>query len=167
MRFDSFVFRNNMIETNMILFIQNVSASDIPAGNHFDCGENSMLIQITDPDCTPQFSTPWIPKPNFSTPWIPIPKHKFKEIHQFFFLDIEDTDPMVEKFGITDEQAAELVKLLQHALENRMHVVVHCFAGACRSGAVVEVGILMGFTDTETFRIPNTRVKTKMMKALG
>jgi len=141
----------------MTIFIQNVGAADIPFGRHFDCGENSMLIQITDPDITPQFSTPWIPQP----------KHKFKEIHQFSFLDIENNDSLAEKYGITDEQASELVRLLKHALENKMHVVVHCFAGVCRSGAVAEVGIMMGFTDTESFRIPNTRVKTKMLKALG
>lgn len=139
-----------------MLFIQNVGASDIPTGNHFDCGENSMLIQISDPPCLPKFSTPWIPTP----------KHKFKEIHHFDFLDIEDSDPMVDKFGITDEQAKKLVELLEHARKNKMQVVVHCFAGVCRSGAVVEVGIMMGFADTEAFRIPNTRVKTKMLDAL-
>jgi hypothetical protein len=65
------------------------------------------------------------------------------------------------------EQAAELVRLLQHALENRMNVVVHCYAGICRSGAVCEVGVMMGFNDTERFRSPNLLVKHRMMKALG
>ena len=48
-----------------------------------------------------------------------------------------------------------------------MHVVVHCHAGVCRSGAVVEVGVMMGFDDTEVFRSPNLLVKHKMMRALG
>lgn len=140
----------------MTNWIQNVGAVDIPSGNHFDCGENSMLIQITDPETD-----------GFCTPWLPTPKHTFKEIHQFQFLDIEDNDVNVDRYGITDAQAAQLVNLLKHALDNRMNVVVHCFAGVCRSGAVAEVGVMMGFVDAKAFRIPNTRVKTKMMRVLG
>ena len=37
----------------------------------------------------------------------------------------------------------------------------------CRSGAVAEVGVMMGFADAERTRIPNIRVKHKMMKVLG
>jgi len=73
----------------------------------------------------------------------------------------------MSEFAITDAQAAELVRLLQHAWENRMNVVVHCHAGVCRSGAVAEVGVMMGFADCERFRIPNLLVKHKMMKLLG
>jgi len=142
-------------------FIQNISAMDVKHGYHFDCGENSMLIAISDP---------YIPKTETqygSTTLFPEPKHKFKEVHRFEFLDIEDHYENVEKYGINDEQAKELVRLLKHALDNKMQVVVHCFAGICRSGAVVEVGTMMGFLETEAVRMPNTRVKTKMMKALG
>jgi hypothetical protein len=64
-------------------------------------------------------------------------------------------------------QADELVRLLQHAKDNRMNVVVHCFAGICRSGAVCEVGVMLGFRDTGRFRQPNLLVKHRMMKALG
>ena len=67
----------------------------------------------------------------------------------------------------TQEQADELVRLLQHALDNSMNVLVHCHAGICRSGSVVEVGQMMGFTPTERFRMPNLRVKHFMMKSLG
>ena len=48
-----------------------------------------------------------------------------------------------------------------------MNVLVHCHAGICRSGAVVEVGEIMGFTPTDRFRAPNLLVKHRMMKALG
>jgi hypothetical protein len=48
-----------------------------------------------------------------------------------------------------------------------MNVVVHCHAGICRSGAVAEVGVMMGFADCERFRIPNLLVKHKMMRVLG
>ena len=141
------------------MWIQNIGAADCVNGNHFDCGGNSMLIQISDP-----FSKD---ERLYVTPWFPTPKHQFKEIHKFQFLDTEDDDKLSPEFGITDEQANDIVNLLKHALDNRMNVVVHCFAGVCRSGAVAEVGVMMGFIDTEAFRLPNTRVKTKMMRALG
>jgi predicted protein tyrosine phosphatase len=131
-------------------WIENVSLGDIPKGRHHDAGENSMLIQIVDPAME-----------------FPTPKHKFKETHQFQFLDLEVNDPWGEEFKITDEHAEQLVGLLQYALHHRMNVVVHCVAGVCRSGAVCEVGVIMGFNDTEAFRSPNLMVKHKMMKVLG
>jgi len=60
-----------------------------------------------------------------------------------------------------------LVDLLQHAKENCMDVVVHCVAGVCRSGAVAEVGVMLGFDDAEAYRSPNLLVKHKMMRKLG
>jgi predicted protein tyrosine phosphatase len=144
---------------NIAPWIQNVSLSDVKRGNHFDAGENSMLIQIVDPDMEH-----------------PEPLKQFREIHKFQFLDIEE-DGMsndgsgnkidLSEFAITQEQADTLVALLQHALDNRINVVVHCVAGVCRSGAVCEVGVMMGFRDTEVFRSPNLLVKHKMMKRLG
>lgn len=131
-------------------WIENVSFGDIPKGRHHNAGENSMLIQIVDPAME-----------------FPQPMHKFKETHQFQFLDLEVGDAFGEEFKVTDAQAAELVRLLQHALDKRMNVVVHCVAGVCRSGAVVEVGVMMGFDDCEGFRSPNLMVKHKMMKTLG
>ena len=128
------------------MWIQNVALADIPKRHHIDAGENSMLIQIVDP-CME----------------FPVPLHNFKEIHQFEFLDIEEE----VDFAITDEQAAQLVALLQRAFDHRMNVVVHCHAGICRSGAVAEIGVMMGFQDAEAFRAPNLRVKHKMMQQLG
>jgi predicted protein tyrosine phosphatase len=110
-----------------------------------------MLISIVDP-----------------ASWRPVPAHKFKEQHNFEFLDIEEKDfALDEAMRCSHEQAAELVRLLQHALANRMNVVVHCYAGVCRSGAVCEVGVMMGFEDTGRFRSPNLLVKHRMMKTLG
>ena len=130
-------------------WIENVAAADVPMRYHHEAGENSMLIQIMDPCPT----------------WWPTPAHTFKEAHRFEFLDADSGFP--EEALISDEQAAEIVRLLQHALENKMNVVVHCMAGLCRSGAVTEVGVMMGFGDTERTRIPNIRVKHKLMKQLG
>ena len=134
----------------MIRWIENVSWDDVKNGWHSDMGENSMLIQIADP-----------------ATFFPEPKHTFKETYQFEFLDAEDGDPWPEEAMISDEQAKELVHLLVRALDNSMNVLVHCHAGICRSGAVVEVGSMIGFTPTERYRQPNLRVKRKMMKELG
>lgn len=134
----------------MIRWIENVSKSDVTLGFHSDLGENTMLIQIQDPATF------------FATP-----KRTFKEVHQFEFLDAEDTDGFPDEAKISDAQAEQIVGLLQHALKNSMNVLVHCHAGICRSGAVVEVGTMMGFTATERYRQPNLRVKQKMMKVLG
>jgi len=132
-------------------WIENVAAADIPTKFHHNAGPNSMLISITDP-----------------ASWRPTPAHEFKERHDFEFLDVERDDHVIdEAMKISDADAERLVKLLQHALENRMNVVVHCFAGICRSGAVTEVGVMMGFNDTGRFRSPNLLVKHKMMKVLG
>jgi predicted protein tyrosine phosphatase len=112
-----------------------------------------MLIQICDPPGD-------FPEP--------LPVYRFRETHQFEFLDVEENDPVDdEAMRCSPYQAAELVRLLQHALENRMNVIVHCHAGLCRSGAVVDVGIQLGFDDTERFRAPNLLVKHRMMRALG
>ena len=141
------------------MWIQNISKIDIADGRHSDPGSNAMLIQILDPG--EEF---------------PTPTHKFKEVYQFEFLDIED-DGMTNmgdggmtdlgEFAITDTHAVQIAKLLVHALESNMNVVVHCHAGIFRSGAVTEVGIQLGFEDTETFRCPNRLVKKKLLKALG
>ena len=133
------------------MWIENCAADDIPKGFHVAVGENSMLIQIADP-----------------ASWFPKPKHQFKEVHRFEFLDVEENDHVLEEeMKCSQEQANQIVALLQHALEERMDVIVHCFAGICRSGAVCEVGVMMGFSDTERFRSPNLLVKHRMMKALG
>ena len=131
-------------------WIENVAAADIPTGFHHDVGPNSMLISISDP-----------------AGWRPEAKQQFKERHDFEFLDAEDDDREPDEAKISDAQAEQIVALLQQALENRMNVVVHCMAGICRSGAVVEVGVMMGFTDCEKYRQPNLRVKHKLMKQLG
>lgn len=133
--------------------IENVSWDDVKHGNHTNMGTNSMLIQIADP-----------------ATFFPTPKMTFTDIYQFEFLDAEDSDVARwggDEFFITDFQAEQLVILLQVALKLNMNVLVHCHAGICRSGAVVEVAQMMGFQPTNRYRQPNLRVKHKMMKVLG
>lgn len=131
-------------------FIENCSKSDVFHGHHYDAGPNAMLIRIQDP----------------ATEFGKI-KYPFKEVYEFEFLDAEDEDGFEDECKISDEQAKQIVELLQRAQNNAMNVVVHCHAGICRSGAVVEVATMMGFTPAERYRQPNLRVKGKMMKVLG
>ena len=132
-------------------WIQNVSMKDIIFGHHKSAGGNSMLIQIVDPDSD-----------------FPKPQDNFKEIHRFKFFDLEEEDTDVSSdLKITAKQAKQIVKLLKHALVNDMPVIVHCHAGLCRSGAVAEVGVMMGFDDTGKFRLPNKMVKKMLIKELG
>lgn len=131
------------------MWIENAAAVDISNAFHHDAGPNSMLIQISD-------TGSWWPKPKFS----------FKEIHQFTFFDLEKGDEHWEELGISEEQAEQIATLLIKAKENKMNVVVHCTAGICRSGAVCEVGVMMGFQDTERYRQPNLLVKDRLLKAL-
>ena len=133
-------------------FIQNCAASDISTGLFYkNPGQNSMLIQITDPGG-----------------WRPTPKHNFLEVHRFEFLDIEkDNHVFDEECRVSDMQAAQLVGLLAYAIERNINVIVHCTAGICRSGAVCEVGVMMGFEDLKKYRQPNLLVKHKMMEFLG
>lgn len=130
--------------------IENISKKDCATGNHYDPGPNSMLIQICDPASFP-----------------PTPAHQFHEVYQFEFLDLETTDGELGEAAVTQEQADQLVNLLHRALELEMNVVVHCVAGLCRSGAVVEVASMLGFETTERRRQPNILVKNLMMRSLG
>lgn len=132
------------------MFIQNVSMAAIQEGFHYDAGPNSLLIQIVDP-----------------AHGFPKPKKDFKETHRFEFLDIEAEADGMWEFRPTQEHADELVAILDHARKNRMNVIVHCHAGLCRSGAVAEIGVIMGFDDTGTKRLPNILLKGVMMKTLG
>ena len=132
------------------MWIKNYSAEDIISGSHQDPGDNSVLIQIVDP--SDEYPTPLFP---------------FKHIYQFKFGDFEDKDPESEELKCSDEQAEQIVSILKYAIEHQMNVIVHCFVGVCRSGAVVEVGTMMGFEDTTRWRQPNLRVKHKLMKAAG
>ena len=130
-------------------FIQNISKAAYAGGDHFDCGSRAVAIEILDCGCERAK-----------------PKHRFAETHTFEFLDVEANDNLFE-FGIQNEQARQLVQILQLALVERRNVVVHCTMGICRSGAVAEVGVMIGFTDTEAYRQPNIMVKSKMIDCLG
>lgn len=129
--------------------------ADVVNGRHIDPGPNSLLIQLVDP-----------------RHFFPVPKFHFAQCHRFSFLDLDERG-IVEDFvrneaeEFTQEQADLIAELLKAALRESTNIIVHCHAGKCRSGAVAEVGVMMGFDDTGAHRIPNVLVKKKIMRALG
>lgn len=127
-------------------WIQNVSFAAIEEGKHMS-HTRAILIQIVDVDRD-----------------FPTPKNQFVETHQFKFNDIEDRH---HSTAITEEQSDQIAEILKRALESNLSVVVHCIAGLCRSGAVTDAGVAMGFTDTGSLRIPNVLVKRLLFKSLG
>lgn len=133
-------------------FILNVGAGFFKTGEHKNPGDNSIAIQILSKGG--DFGPTEEPTP------FPVSPHKFKEHHYF---RIEDTE---DETGITEEEALKIVDILKDALKNGSNVIVHCAAGVCRSGAVAEIGIIMGFDDTKAFRSPNLRMKRMMMQIL-
>ncbi len=130
--------------------IENVSFTDVEGGYHLEVNDKTILIQIVDPGVE-----------------FPKPQEKFDKIYRFQFLDIEQNHNYKHHLKITDQQANELGQILKMALQEERDVVVHCMAGVCRSGAVAEVGIIMGFEDTYAHRSPNLMVKHKMLEQLG
>ena len=131
-------------------WIQNVSMQRIKDGDHMKPGRNSMLIQVVDPAYL-----------------FPTPKHKFKETYQYQFLDLEEDDKFYEEAKITPEIAFDIIWNLTWAVKCDMNVVVHCHMGHCRSGAICEVGVMMGLKDLGFYRNPNTLVKKELMNILG
>ena len=132
-----------------IVWIENAAWADVIAGDHITAGDNAVLIQIIDPDHT-----------------FPLPKHHFKETYQFKFLDIERGMEGFDRFGIKKEQARQLVDILYNAYAQQSNVVVHCFAGVSRSGAVVAAATLIGFQPVEKFRGPNRTVFELLAKII-
>lgn len=132
--------------------IENVPQIAVELGTHRLPAKESVLIQITDPD--DEFVVPKF-------------KDDFHKIYKFKFYDV--TRPLWGRGllePITQDQADDLVKILKFALEKEYNVVVHCAAGICRSGAITEVGVIMGFEAAHDNRLPNVEVKSKMMRSL-
>ena len=115
---------------------------------NFHPGSNAVLISIR----TPGYSQPR-------------PKHKYVSEHYFELYDSEWFSEVGNPGYINEDIAKELTDILKVALDNDNDVVVHCAAGVSRSGAVCEVGEMMGF---DVFggrhRQPNVVIKKLMME---
>ena len=133
------------------VFVENVSRQDVKQGWHIDPTVTpTVLIQISD--C------------GYDQPTAKY-GDAFVETRRFWF---DDTEDLFDMNCVSDYQAKQLAGILTDAFEKRRNVVVHCHAGICRSGAVAEVGQMIGFVVPEgRNRIPNSLVKRKMMEALG
>lgn len=130
--------------------IENCSWADFRKGNHRIDPIGAIAIQIVDPGDTP-------PEPA---------EDAFYTRTVFEFLDAEEATSQFfpEEKLINDEQAETLAGVLRTALEEDRDVLVHCVAGVCRSGAVVEVAEMIGFDECFRYRLPNIRVKRKLME---
>lgn len=141
------------------MWIQNVSKGAVEAGYH-KIGKikpvgkqmhmlDTVLISINDPCCKVE------------------PLYVFKDTLTLEFLDLEEDAEYGEDFKISKEQAKEIAEFLLNAKKEGYNCIVHCTAGVCRSGAVAEVGVMLGFEDTRVYRQPNLMVKKYLMNALG
>lgn len=131
-------------------WITNVSYIDIKNGTHpYD--SNTILIQIVDPNM--EFPKPTVP---------------FVNVFQFEFLDTDLSGTDMDEFVMSDNQADSIAQILVNAYSLNQNVLVHCVAGLCRSGAVTEVGTIIGFEDKFNFtRLPNVTVKCKLIQSLN
>jgi len=128
--------------------VENCSWDNFRRGNHRIDPIDTIAIQIVDPGDIP-------PEPA---------EDVFHSRHVFEFLDAEEpTRFFPEEQLISDQQAEDIASILIRALEEDRDVLVHCVAGVCRSGAVVEVAEMLGFDECFRYRLPNIRVKRKLM----
>jgi predicted protein tyrosine phosphatase len=129
--------------------IQHYSKDDIQKGNYVVTDtKNTVLIQILDED-EGQF---------------PRPPDEFKYVCRFIFEDTEDKN---NHNAITNDDAKRIANILLNSYRNGWDVVVHCYAGVCRSSAVAIAGEKIGFTLEKKSRLPNELVMSKVVKELG
>jgi protein-tyrosine phosphatase len=132
--------------------IENCSWADFQKGNHRISPINTVAIQIVDLGDVP-------PEPA---------ENCFEKRYSFQFFDAEEATPYFPESALfSDCQASMIARILKQALKDEHDVLVHCVVGACRSGAVVEVAEMIGFDECSRYRLPNIRVKQKLMQACG
>lgn len=132
-------------------WIVNCSRAAVKYGDHFHEPGKTWLIQISDCD-------------NYPGAKFVEPQLEFGQVLQLRF---DDTENESHPNAMNQHEAEMIAEFLKSALEQNQNVVVHCVAGICRSGAVVEVGIMLGFMDRFVHRIPNQLVKQKLRRELN
>jgi len=132
--------------------IENVSYADILKGNYQNDPLKSLLIQIVDPYMD-----------------FPSPPQWFTQHLRFRFMDLSDPgEDDINLSNMLNQTDADLIaNVLKVCLEGDLNVTVHCVAGLSRSGAVAEVGEIMGFEYIGRTKIPNVHVKSLLLKELG
>lgn len=111
--------------------VMNISRDRVVRGDHSLFGDNTILIQITDPAMD-----------------FPRPAKSFLRTYGFRFLDLGPMDNGGE-FAMTSDQGEEIANILREAAEEGINIVVHCNAGICRSGAVSAVAGYLGYQIAE------------------
>lgn len=96
--------------------------------------------------------------------------------HRFEFIDATPEEciqyRLSDEYLITEEQATAIAKLLLDWELKGLNIIVHCYAGLCRSGAIVELMVDRGYDDPilenpEKYeRIPNMYVFDKIVSAM-
>jgi predicted protein tyrosine phosphatase len=137
-------------------WIGNYSYADIRSGNHAIEPNRTVLIRIMGIGHV--FEEADVAR-----------RSEFLNIYKFAFEDLEPTEVHDEtQFGeMVPVQAVIMHWYMRDALNAGYNVVVHCVQGLCRSGAVTEVGVMMGFNDLGRPRLPNMHVKKLLMKQAG
>ena len=130
--------------------IENISYADVVKGQHKNNPENTVLIQIVDVGMD-----------------FPIPKHQFKEVYQFQFMDLTEITEVNLPVMMSVEQAKQITEILTYAKTLDYDVTVHCVAGLCRSGAIAEVGEILGYTYIGNGKQPNSYVKRMLLDQIG
>lgn len=86
-------------------------------------------------------------------------KGNFDQVFHFGFDDCDESDTL--HFAMREHQAEKMAQIIRDAAAQNKNVWVNCHAGMCRSGAVVEVLGLLGWTIVDDFsqkRLPNVHV---------
>ena len=126
--------------------IENCSRADIKNGTHGKVTPNTILIQISDVGYEQ-----------------PKPLMYFRRSFQFWFDDVNEN----ETNFLNDTSSIVIAKLLRSAYKNDYDIIVHCHAGLCRSGAVVEAALHIGFNPVVSrIRYPNSDITVKLLKTL-
>jgi protein tyrosine phosphatase len=131
-------------------FIQNVSYTNFAGGAHRHPGKQAVAIQILSKDRV-DFRI------ESNLLGFPVSPYEFIETHKFL---IDDTS---DPHCIDDKDVERISDILKESLDLDRNVIVHCAAGVSRSGAVCEVGTIIGFEDTWAFRMPNVVIKNKLL----
>lgn len=83
------------------------------------------------------------------------------------FLKFDDSEEEDDPHAISEQDVDKIIMLIDEALVLNKNVWVNCHAGICRSGAVVEVLELLGWTVVDDYsipRIPNRLVFNKIRR---
>lgn len=132
--------------------IENCSRRQILDGTHKLDSNGSILISIVDPDheyIIPKFDN-------------------FKEIYRFKFWDFDVNCPEEKRSELfNSEMAKQIINILMANFNNNINIIIHCSAGICRSGAITEIGSIIGFDPVHNNRMPNLLVKRLLMEQLN